>query len=780
MKKYLIKGLLALIVGGFVASCADDKVEYIPIEQQKASAYAEAFKELIGGEVSPNHDWGFKKTSIIEQPSEARAMTRDVNVNGNMWDTRPELGATEEADVLRYMDMTLAQMDAANHNYSKNFPVNMPNFFVTQVHTGDDYYASAQDAEQAKTDPSKKNVLGSYHMNELVIAVTQSAARTNNTIASNTLPDADNWYHANNFNAGSNHDWGGNTKFTNMGTCDFAYHNSKDSRYHNRWIVVNGADIDATKYSGYYYVCFDFQSQVPDGQTDKTYFSFSGYNDSNVMQSGYNGEIEGFYQTVQDIIDAGITEIRGYDGKTRNISDIQDFTVTRWEHAHAIIPGDTNYSDWIIRLCAATPDGGGGSSTTGGGTSSSTTATRTDRVERRRIVDQGRIFCEDLGTNEITTSDIDFNDAVFDAKIWKVGQFDVYFTNGVKTGESDWLTGTYDNGIDDDGTQNGKYRYIAEIRLLAAGGTVPLKIGGNNGFEIHSKFGEGNGRTIGHTTIINTMGAPSQANFTTTVNTETCDAVTAEVDITSLVAGQTEIGLDIIPIEVQWVGQAGQTVGELNANYGEAPQKLCVPIGTPWVYERIPIAVSEEREGAYADFGVYARNRTPLFWEGTKNESLLYPSNPEGMTAEAVCENTFTGNSYHDKTITTGTTTTTTTDILVLAEETHEFPGESTQGVVVNIFNKDLHAGDVIRVTGSNTGSDPHSLEVALIPSDSESWSTRLYNTTVDFSNGSITFTVTQDIVDALPASKQAFGIWGRNITVTKIERIRTTESTSN
>ena len=101
MKKYLIKGLLALIVGGFVASCADDKVDYIPIEQQKATAYAEAFKELIGGEVAPDHDWGFTKTSLVEDLSEAS--TRAVDVNGNEWPDRPEVTEQERLDVYNYV-----------------------------------------------------------------------------------------------------------------------------------------------------------------------------------------------------------------------------------------------------------------------------------------------------------------------------------------------------------------------------------------------------------------------------------------------------------------------------------------------------------------------------------------------------------------------------------------------------------------------------------------------------------------------------------------------------
>ena len=747
MKKYLIKGLLALVVGGFTASCADKDGDYVPVGQQKATAYADAFKELIGGEVAPNHDWGFTKTSIVSETSESRAMTRDVDVNGNMWETRPELGATEEQDVLDYMDMTLAEMDEAGHNYSKHFPVNMPNFFVTQVHTGDDNYGSAQ-------DPNNKNVLGSSHMNELVIAITKSAARTNNTIASNTLPEADSWHHVNNFNAGSSKDWGGNTKFVNMGTCDFAYHNSKDSRFHNRWIVVNGADID-TKYAGYYYVCFDFQSQVPDGQTDKTYFSFSGLNDSGTMQSGYNGEIEGFYQTAQDIIDAGITEIKGYDGKTRKIEDIENFTVTRWEHGDKIIPGDTNYSDWIIRLCAATPD----DDVTGGETSSSSTSTRTDRIERRRLVSQGRIFCEDLGTSaeRMTKSDIDFNDAVFDAKIWRLGQFDVTYVNGSKIDETDYKEGIYENGL-----ENGKFKYIAEIRLLAAGGTVPLRIGGNNGFairEIHEKFGEGNNKTISHTTIINTMGAPSQANFSTTVSTETCDAVTVEVDITDLVDGKTKIGLDIIPIEVQWVSSKGQTVGELTADFGKAPQKLCVPIGTPWVYERIPIT------DAYKDFADYATSRTPLFWDGEQNESMLYPSIPEGMTAETGETGDVTTNPYHDRVVTEGTTTTTTVVETVLWEGEMTF-GANDANQTIKLYSTTFDAGNDIRIYGSSNGG-----QLTLQNSDAQN----IISPSLNFSNVGYADSSVNESQAGQLSSGPSIIVAARNCTITKICKVVTT-----
>ena len=77
MKKYLIKGLLALFVGGIAASCADHDVDYVPLAQKKTQAYEQTFKEMIGGDVDPNQNWGF--TGVVddgEAVASARAKTR--------------------------------------------------------------------------------------------------------------------------------------------------------------------------------------------------------------------------------------------------------------------------------------------------------------------------------------------------------------------------------------------------------------------------------------------------------------------------------------------------------------------------------------------------------------------------------------------------------------------------------------------------------------------------------------------------------------------------------
>ena len=684
MKKYLIKGLLALVVGGFVASCADDKVDYIPISQQKATAYEDAFKELIGGEVAPNHDWGFKKTSLIDAP----ATTRVAATNSNQWFD----GVTEQfkhlvkpADVTDREEQVVSDWFKANQHPTSD-PIYLSEFFVQQVYFGTKPYT------ETGNNNTEYTVVGGEHMDYLY-----AWDPTNNQLD-----------HINNFNTSDpkRNDPDNQNGFHNMqlmqnsSTATFGFHesyNSDNQRYYSvkdkNW-VIKALYVDGVLG---YYVGFDYESHGNQGE-----FEPDGFFDDRIVK---------------------------------------------------IVPGNGVYT--------YTPG------------SSSSSSTRTDRVERRRLVAQGRIFCEDLGTDasRMTKSDIDFNDAVFDAKIWRLGQYDVTYVNGNYSSETDYLTGIYPNGL-----ENGKFKYIAEICLLAAGGTVPLKIGGNNGFEIHSKFGEGNGRTIVHTTIINTMGAPSQKNFSTTVQTDQCNAVTTELDITELVAGQSEIGLDIIPIEVKWVSQTGQSVGELNADFGKAPQKLCVPIGTPWVYERIPVT------DAYKDFSNYATNYTTdnnlTFWASNNNidPDMLYPSNPAGMTAETGETGNVNTNPYHDVVVTSGKTTTTTVTETVLWEvsEAIEFvnSGSGSNSEVYMLSSIDFAVDDVMRVYGEATGDDPwvsiHAVE------SGGNWQ-NYAGCAVGSPYRDIV--ITQDMIDKMTL-KVAF--WGKYCKVNKISKVVTTSSTNN
>jgi len=61
MKKYLITGVLALIVGGFLTSCHDDDGIYGSLVEQKLQTYEQVFKQEFG-EINPNQNWGFGGT----------------------------------------------------------------------------------------------------------------------------------------------------------------------------------------------------------------------------------------------------------------------------------------------------------------------------------------------------------------------------------------------------------------------------------------------------------------------------------------------------------------------------------------------------------------------------------------------------------------------------------------------------------------------------------------------------------------------------------------------
>lgn len=596
MKKYLITAAMAVAVSGALVSCHEDEISGSTVEQ-KIQAFEDLFTQAFG-KPDPNHTWGFGDPIVVEG-----AMTRaEVNVNGNLWNSRPALGETEEADVLKYMDMTLAEMTQKGNKYSKEFPVNLVNYFVTQVHTGDDKYGTAQ-------SPNNKTVLGSSKMNNLHIAMVESAARKNSTIRGSLPGGQGDWEHVNNFNAGTSKDWGGNTMFINSGTFDFAYENSDDSKYHNRWIVVKGSDIDAEKYGNYYYVCFDFEG-VPN--ECKTYYDFH-YTDASGNTQSANGEIAGYYETLQDLKDAGITSLHTYGNLDIDVNKITDLTISRWGQDNMLFRGDNNYSDWIIRLVAATPKKDLPKvkvpTATGG---------KTTRVIKsgEQVVQSGRVFCEDIVAAQYRYEDLDYNDVVFDAAIVHNYRklISTYYDKDnnliPSTPENPNPKIEYDfSGID--GQANGYSEYYAKVCLLAAGGTLPISIQVRrndnevlyNG-EIHNILGKKSSSIM-----INTL----SKNERERVNMATVESYRPAVDLTHVVDGVTTdkfAGIMDINTGITLDVQYGNVAAKIESKYygGQndvvASAKFMVPLGTPWAKERVNIA-----------------NAFPLFPQWVKDET---------------------------------------------------------------------------------------------------------------------------------------------------------------
>ncbi len=483
MKKYLMTGIAALALSATFVSCSHDVETYTQEEinqfkaQEIVQNYEQAFIKNFGQPAS-NQDWGFGSSS--------KARTRAyVDVNGNQWKEIPTVKTGENGDI----DEVTLVFNHVNKDKSQvvgamtELPKNIQNYWVTQVYTGTDKYNTWQNRNN--TDDNQK-ILGSSKMNNLRIAMDGDASIN----ADGTLNG--NWTHINNFNAASNTNYGGNTFINDGGTFDFAYENSDDSNYHNKWIAVRGSDINPDL-AGYYYICFDFIG-VPDNTT--TYFKVPVGNHEERIA------VTGVWESAQSLINAGITNVT-----YNNIEYTVDATWTHdgMDNPNMCIPANNVYTDWIIRLVEAEPD--------------TTTPT----------VYQGRVMAEDLSVEN--KSDFDFNDVVFD---WKI-----------------------------DGN-------VATIQLRAAGGTLPLTVGGE---EVHSKFGVSQG------TMVNT--GVSSANI--------------PLPYTYVFPSDVEATADNIPIVVT---KNGVPV-TLSAVKGKVASKINVPITTDWVDEYVDI------QDAYSGFGAW-------------------------------------------------------------------------------------------------------------------------------------------------------------------------------
>lgn len=210
-----------------------------------------------------------------------------------------------------------------------------------------------------------------------------------------------------------------------------------------------------------------------------------------------------------------------------------------------------------------------------------TILTTIEHYETSELIEQGRVFCEDLG--QISTNDLDFNDVVFDAYVYKI-------TPSTRT------LITEDGVVTTDQSVDGAVFYRTEIVLLAAGGELQLSLAG---FEVHNKLGNNPVNTL-----INTI---TSDNVLTTMSRATYDPVVlgADFNYSSIVS---------IPIRVLY--GSGEAL-ELTAEQGWAPHKILVPIGTKWCRERVNIA------DAYTNFKDYV-GTSSKFWNGTIDESGLY------------------------------------------------------------------------------------------------------------------------------------------------------------
>ena len=187
---------------------------------------------------------------------------------------------------------------------------------------------------------------------------------------------------------------------------------------------------------------------------------------------------------------------------------------------------DYIYNDWIVKIV---PGNG-------------TTPPRPD-------VERVRVMCEDLGSS---TSDFDYNDVVFDIKFFKNGS-----------------------------------TYTADIILQAAGGTLPLTIGG---YEVHGLF------EVTTTTMVNTQpGLHSERN-----------PVHFTVTLPGSNYSNAWEAINALPVVV--LNNNSQPV-QLTVNPGEPAEMIAVNVDTDWSNERVPI------QNAYPTFVDWIRDSSKIWWK---------------------------------------------------------------------------------------------------------------------------------------------------------------------
>jgi hypothetical protein len=145
--------------------------------------------------------------------------------------------------------------------------------------------------------------------------------------------------------------------------------------------------------------------------------------------------------------------------------------------------------------------------------------------------------------------------------------------------------------------------YYAKVCLLAAGGTIPVTVGG---YEVHSVLGE---NKVGTQVMINTLKEEERGKVNGAAVWEHAPVVIDRID------GYSSI--DAIEINALYNNKVVEVT-----NNGEylAPYKICVPIGTPWAKERVEIGK------AYKSFEEYCSKPEVKFWEGETGENCLWES----------------------------------------------------------------------------------------------------------------------------------------------------------
>lgn len=288
MKKYLMSGVAAIAFLAAFTSCSKstDLYDEGAVQQKEIqkteNSYSDNFIKKYG-QPAANHKWGFNSTAFT------RSVYSDVNNIGNPYagwkmNVYAPKNVNDESVNANEAKLVVAKFSEYRPEAVNQLNINFTDFWVHQVYKGSskdlngNYYKAHNNGDVTDAS-SKMNHLQCFKDCKFADLTDQTDNQGKRTVGNGFME------HINNFNSGDNTNNVtvsnqsetspfasiiGASLMVNSGTQDFAYHNSEDSKYHNEYIIIAGADIDPSL-AGYYYVGFDFcaNGAGPNQQIDR-------------------------------------------------------------------------------------------------------------------------------------------------------------------------------------------------------------------------------------------------------------------------------------------------------------------------------------------------------------------------------------------------------------------------------------------------------------------------------------------------------------------------------
>ena len=545
MKKYLINGAMALIVGGFIVSCSHDDISQPATVDQMTKSFDEMFTELYGP-IAPNHNWGFETVlaeageeeateETTEEATEEKASTRSAERAA----TRVTVQESQEKEITRY------RSDYLNHFNGLKSPGKSFEFVSSGPFKFSIIYAHTSANEEVGCyyyDPTSQIPTGEYKVKCL-----------------EDIQDIGNYVSV-------------TRKVTNY--TDFGWDKMNPKTDKTEWtkeLTLGILGVGAF-----------FPYQMAEAKTFTVEIP-KGYRVGFYIKNGND-----VLYTNASLNSTGSKPATYYNNKIVGFEDGKD--------------NKTDYHDVIIEVLS----GETAKEITKKASYEETTTTETR--EFKQIVDLGRVFVEDIATAYMkVTDDIDYNDIVFDARVWRIW-------NQIDTKVNGKITKTIKE-------TNVKYQY--DINLLATGGTIEEKV---NGVDVHNKFGVGQAFMVNTWTSFCNQSLSGQWNTPTNLIMPKDFSYTLtydELPIDPKDDSKRLAGINTIPIELRYntkemINLSSKVIGE-NGKTASAPYKLCLPVGTQWPIERRRI------DHAYPKFVDYVSNPNTDFTQDLNVDSL-YPA----------------------------------------------------------------------------------------------------------------------------------------------------------